>query len=204
MGWVELALAGAAVVKGNQGQGGGETLLLPQPEGKVLPVWLGEGEGGTRSTRPHLPGGTRTPERMSTRYEITVLFIGCDSIRREHTRRPRHAGGGAGARTDRRTTSKVYAKLGCPGAPSAGIGMRGFCQTAPWPRRAGLRKCGHGHLEDGEAGGAARRAPQLVLQSGCYGFSNSDVGCTPAAASALELPTWMYMARSQATGFLSS
>ncbi|KAF6131245.1 hypothetical protein HJG60_008105 [Phyllostomus discolor] len=156
-------------------------------------------------TRPRLLGGIRTLESTSTRCEITELFIGCDSIRREHTRRPRHAGGGAGARTDRRTTSKIYAKLGCPGAPSAGMGMRGSCQTTPRPRRAGLRTCGHGHWGDGKREGRARRrrAPPLVLQSGCYGFSNSDVGCAPAAAPALELPTWMYVARGQATGSLS-
>lgn len=32
----------------------------------------------------------------------SLVFIGCDSIRREHTQGPRHAGGGAGAgQTDR-------------------------------------------------------------------------------------------------------
>lgn len=118
----------------NLGQAGGETLQLSQRQGKVLPIWQDvdvietcpTGCGPSRQD-PGLPSGCPGlwrdwPHSVKSRW----CFIGCDSIQRLHTDGPRHAGGGAGAKTERRTTSTVYAKLGCSGRPMSWERDAGF------------------------------------------------------------------------------
>lgn len=85
-------------------------------KGKGAPVWQGMGSSSRAQRepgswpgsalppghRPHRLPGNGLQRQNGQRREITVEFIGCDSIRREHRQRPRHAGGGAGVGTDGR------------------------------------------------------------------------------------------------------
>lgn len=70
------------------GQGGGETLQLSQGEGKGLPVQQQRRGPPISLPRSAAGRGVRTLERTATQRELTMVFIGCDSIQREHTRRP--------------------------------------------------------------------------------------------------------------------
>ena len=125
--------------------------------------------------------GLRTPERRATRCELTMVFIGCDSIQREHTRRPptcrrRQAQGQKDGRHPRSTLS-----LAAPGAPCAGNGMRGFYETRPCLLGAGLLTCENRHLKKTrdreESEGAGR--PKVVLQSIVMASLKSYVGPRP-------------------------
>lgn len=111
-----------------------EPLPWPQRKEKGAPIWQGMGSSN-RAQREHRswPGSALPPGQHlqhptpfasqgmdsrgnGQRREITVEFIGCDSIRREHRQRPRHAGGGAGVGTDgqRTSTSTLGSALGRP------------------------------------------------------------------------------------------
>lgn len=111
-----------------------EPLPWPQRKEKGAPIWQSVGSSN-RAKREHRswPGSALPPGQHlqhptpfasqgmdsrgnGQRREITVEFIGCDSIRREHRQRPRHAGGGAGVGTDgeRTSTSTLSSALGRP------------------------------------------------------------------------------------------
>lgn len=123
-------------------------------------------------------------------HGVKSLFIGCDSIRREHTRGPRHAGEGVGARTDGQVTPRSTLSSAAPHPmrwePNAGLTRErallgaGFstCENRHFKKtRTGRRR---GRRGASRARECVRRAcvisldrgrSWLVLQSNCYGFS---------------------------------
>lgn len=139
-------------------------------------------------TRRHLPGepGLWREGPHGVRSLCSLLAVIPSG---ENTRRPRHAGGGAGARTADGRHPPSTLSSASPGAPCAGNGMRGFYETTPCLLRVGFLKCENRHFKrrgTGRSRGAGRGAhrggagrPRLVLQSNCMASLNSDVGPRP-------------------------